>query len=150
MGKTTSGGQLSRPDQKHPHSRGEDEMYQAFQPEKIETPPLTWGRLINTDATAKTYGNTPTHVGKTIASLSNRLHVKKHPHSRGEDLPQADSLSPHLETPPLTWGRLQNETHQNCRRRNTPTHVGKTMTMGLRSLQSKKHPHSRGEDSNRL
>ena len=34
-----------------------------------------------------------------------------------------------------------------CRRRNTPTCVGKTITMGAKPKPAQKHPHVRGEDS---
>ena len=132
--------------QKHPHSRGEDEMYQAFQPEKIETPPLTWGRLCEFRESSFICRNTPTHVGKTYHPKKPNIRIGKHPHSRGEDTARTVVKRLGLETPPLTWGRHTFLESQCTRYGNTPTHVGKTSVNGFLQVNNKKHPHSRGED----
>ena len=55
--------------EKHPHARGEDSiLFQTFNIIE-ETPPRTWGRLITKSSYDALFGNTPTHVGKTLASF---------------------------------------------------------------------------------
>ena len=50
---------------KHPHARGEDYLYRAWQTWNKETPPRTWGRPEMTFSHFGRLRNTPTHVGKT-------------------------------------------------------------------------------------
>ena len=72
---------------KHPHARGED-LWTA--PETCggrETPPRTWGRPKPHTWSIRISRNTPTHVGKTHTSSSQRHSRRKHPHARGEDRP---------------------------------------------------------------
>ena len=72
------------------------------------------------------FGNTPTHVGKTVwASVDNHA-IQKHPHARGEDDRAVTPARKPGETPPRTWGRQANEFSAAAMARNTPTHVGKT------------------------
>ena len=90
--------------------------------------------------------NPPTHVGKTGAGDSTPAPVRKHPHARGEDdWPLLQSYCQE-ETPPRTWGRRRVWVGKELPRRNTPTHVGKTLTSSSHFLPPQKHPHARGED----
>ena len=50
------------------------------------------------------------------------------------------------ETPPRTWGRRDFRRGFARKRRNTPTHVGKTGAGGVVRMPVWKHPHARGED----
>ena len=51
-----------------------------------------------------------------------------------------------METPPRTWGRQEKPTRGDFERRNTPTHVGKTVAVRSSMVRGRKHPHARGED----
>ena len=72
---------------KHPHVRGEDRgpMYACMH--DAETPPRAWGRRKLGSNQQSGKGNTPTCVGKTLINCRSRCRCWKHPHVRGEDLP---------------------------------------------------------------
>ena len=65
VGKTYEDKPTEYEQEKHPHERGEDLEYKAFQDENEETPPRAWGRPIVTVISLRVYRNTPTSVGKT-------------------------------------------------------------------------------------
>ena len=73
--------------------------------------------------------------------------TKKHPHGRGEDIPQDVATYCRTETPPRAWGRPPSAVAMAGATGNTPTGVGKTAATGLRTGLSRKHPHGRGEDA---
>ncbi len=72
--------------------------------------------------------------------------MEKHPHARGETGPAEMRGFFYVETPPRTWGRRIEKPLPVNKRRNTPTHVGKTQPHGGNAALSEKHPHARGED----
>ena len=85
MGKTRGALKSDIRPEKHPHARGEDREAGMDVVKKAETPPRTWGRLIEEiDYDVKTR-NTPTHVGKTNSLFFFLYRFQKHPHARGED-----------------------------------------------------------------
>ena len=132
---------------KHPHARGEDAPQGPRRSVSAETPPRTWGRHELLDSGGGHNGNTPTHVGKTLARAVPGRHGGKHPHARGEDdLGMADSTAI-WETPPRTWGRRQCAAMPTYLNGNTPTHVGKTHRVLWTRRRAEKHPHARGEDT---
>ena len=133
--------------QKHPHARGEDLSLVDPLIWWPETPPRTWGRPQQRAAMAGDGGNTPTHVGKTYWSSRIGLIPQKHPHARGEDAVAVGNSIAAAETPPRTWGRRVHQLGRHSRRRNTPTHVGKTPSACSPVALSRKHPHARGEDA---
>ena len=137
-------------DGKHPHVRGEDTTYQQVQVADQETPPRAWGRLYGNPGTSEQQRNTPTCVGKTIHQHSLCLFQKKHPHVRGEDFHPRHDHFPPVETPPRAWGRLRNTVEVSHEHRNTPTCVGKTSFLHGEERAVRKHPHVRGEDTERL
>ena len=105
VGKTPGAKPVTPAQKKHPHARGEDpDMYQRAYPFR-ETPPRTWGRQMTNSENRDAFGNTPTHVGKTILHHKARWLDEKHPHARGEDPGTQNKMSPLSETPPRTWGR---------------------------------------------
>ena len=112
--------------EKHPHARGEDAKVNSGFCPGGETPPRTWGRPEVGTELAKIGRNTPTHVGKTNITLRYARRCQKHPHARGEDFLHPPRHFGDGETPPRTWGRHKGKTESKYRRRNTPTHVGKT------------------------
>ena len=70
---------------KHPHGRGEDAFSTAPNTLSRETPPRTWGRLVELLQMSAETGNTPTDVGKTGLRPAGAGYPQKHPHGRGED-----------------------------------------------------------------
>ena len=94
-----------------------------------ETPPRTWGRPAGVSPDSRAFGNTPTHVGKTSRYTRRHHRFQKHPHARGEDTRKPDVAAYAGETPPRTWGRRQKKLREINKKRNTPTHVGKTLTL---------------------
>ena len=85
VGKTPRDGRQGTAREKHPHARGED--HRRWRPvwAIVETPPRTWGRHKMTTENRDKFGNTPTHVGKTVWCGDLCMHKGKHPHARGED-----------------------------------------------------------------
>ena len=71
--------------EKHPHVRGEDAGMSAKKTATRETPPRAWGRPRRLFMPTQHRGNTPTCVGKTVASFICWSAIQKHPHVRGED-----------------------------------------------------------------
>src|SRR5690606_11453542 len=119
-------------------------------PWRLETPPRTWGRLTEVRPSGEARGNTPTDVGKTCAKTATRTSGRKHPHGRGEDPDMARCCCRTSETPPRTWGRRHASISFQDVVGNTPTDVGKTSTTSRRVSATEKHPHGRGEDTNKL
>ena len=74
--------------------------------------------------------NTPTHVGRTLSCHK----MAKYP----------------LETPPRTWGELIFWAVVGRCLRNTPTHVGRTARGLPYASVLQKHPHARGENTNKV
>ena len=117
---------------------------------RTETPPRTWGRQSSRISGNAERRNTPTHVGKTKSKKVKKSHKRKHPHARGEDYLSVCTVLLMLETPPRTWGRLCYGLSVVHAVGNTPTHVGKTSTPFVLFHGLRKHPHARGEDSERI
>ena len=121
------------PNEKHPHERGEDRGGQRLPPQGRETPPRAWGRRRVIARALRSFGNTPTSVGKTASPGHTSVATRKHPHERGEDAAAVHRSDQALETPPRAWGRPQGVKSYGDGGGNTPTSVGKT-SHGLRSL----------------
>ena len=131
---------------KHPHGRGEDARAAALSTIWVETPPRAWGRLMSFSFGAFRPGNTPTGVGKTLASATRQRMPWKHPHGRGEELSIVPATANFLETPPRAWGRPKSGISGTSCCGNTPTGVGKTRPLWPFPRRHWKHPHGRGED----
>ncbi len=129
VGKTPSHSRRTAPRWKHPHSRGEDRRGCRRRPGAAETPPLAWGRRGPVGLQDNPRGNTPTRVGKTGETIDIRRCLRKHPHSRGEDAFQQCAVFFRQETPPLAWGRPVRRHAQPMKTGNTPTRVGKTVSL---------------------
>ena len=128
VGKTKSHGFCAMAFEKHPHARGEDGVPPAQGCYDEETPPRTWGRHCITQSGYGISRNTPTHVGKTVQPRKTAFKSQKHPHARGEDGRSSRVTALTIETPPRTWGRLAVAATGAGKTRNTPTHVGKTIS----------------------
>mgnify|MGYP007032566769 CR=1 FL=1 len=135
-----------RPIGKHPHACGEDLSVGMNGHPPKETPPRMWGRPGLWLKNLPPLGNTPTHVGKTEGTCWRATGKQKHPHACGEDSSSSGAVLHQRETPPRMWGRRPRCPQHPRQRRNTPTHVGKTVTVMKAAIQSRKHPHACGED----
>ena len=135
---------------KHPHGRGEDGKRLAIDSAFVETPPRSWGRHGEAGHINDFLRNTPTVVGKTSRHGTKNYQMGKHPHGRGEDRERPYLALTLLETPPRSWGRLRKMQPGDSVLGNTPTVVGKTILKTYRKIQTGKHPHGRGEDTNTL
>ena len=114
---------------KHPHVRGEDHTALQQRGVLLETPPRAWGRPWCGPARTAPPGNTPTCVGKTLEHQHHRRVREKHPHVRGEDRANRLRAGARRETPPRAWGRPQHPALGQRAGRNTPTCVGKTLSI---------------------
>ncbi len=112
----------------------------------METPPPAWGRRYQLQSNHLLHGNTPTCVGKTWEVTRHLQWLRKHPHLRGEDRRCTRPKQADWETPPPAWGRPSLTTASTFVVGNTPTCVGKTNPLSLRTVINQKHPHLRGED----
>ena len=65
VGKTPPKCRICSPWWKHPHRRGEDHISLSTCPQRLETPPQAWGRLLGNEIRIHRARNTPTGVGKT-------------------------------------------------------------------------------------
>ena len=147
MGKTVMQGYAIGEAWKHPHVHGEDGVDSQLLIFAEETPPRAWGRQLHSTQKPVELRNTPTCMGKTIASMFYAKENKKHPHVHGEDEASPPYLLTAIETPPRAWGRLPviEQRVQKCR--NTPTCMGKTLVFPIVLLPVRKHPHVHGEDN---
>ena len=68
VGKTRRGAGHAGWTEKHPHVRGEDTFLCNGCCRGAETPPRAWGRLVSLLERVRSFGNTPTCVGKTQAT----------------------------------------------------------------------------------
>ena len=93
---------------------------------KVETPPQAWGGLSLGSAADQVCRNTPTGVGRTLASPERPPSTRKHPHRRGEDPVLICTGLLESETPPQAWGGLRVRLLLLYRAGNTPTGVGRT------------------------
>ena len=146
VGKTANTAHQREVDEKHPHGRGEDASFTIFRIEKRETPPRAWGRRLRLSNRRGSWGNTPTGVGKTLQLVADKSLSGKHPHGRGEDKHQVQTIGYYQETPPRAWGRLHKRKQLQRVIGNTPTGVGKTDNRHASDEPQQKHPHGRGED----
>ena len=127
-------------------TRGEDIAHLGWQAAGLETPPRAWGRPRQRVAHGLSSGNTPTCVGKTLNVDEIQNESEKHPHVRGEDPTDTRYRKRPAETPPRAWGRRASWVGAVGAEGNTPTCVGKTLSICTKKEKRWKHPHVRGED----
>src|SRR5947208_2403642 len=85
VGKTATPCDPRPPPTVHPHARGEDSFRMDSAIPQYGSPPRTWGRRLRPVHCHHPHRFTPTHVGKTAASVSSSTAITVHPHARGED-----------------------------------------------------------------
>ncbi len=88
----------------------------------------------------------PHTCGEDPASVSSTASCRDPPHACGEDTRSAIPPQMMEETPPRMWGRPISISISSSLIRNTPTHVGKTLTGTFTRTNTEKHPHACRED----
>ena len=64
----------------------------------------------------------------------------KHPHVHGEDQNSVSAQCRIMETPPRAWGRLKRTYPRTAQHRNTPTCMGKTLSLSCSRLTIEETP----------
>ena len=149
-GKTAPRSPRSRPAPAHPHSRGENRPLTSAWFVTLGSSPLTRGKRGDGFAAQPAGGLIPTHAGKTRGRADRLSSLPAHPHSRGENVAVAGTLTLVAGSSPLTRGKLLRRDHRRVLRGLIPTHAGKTRHASGAPSLSWAHPHSRGENSERL
>ena len=108
--------------------------------------PLTRGKRTRCHSQRTRRRLIPAHAGKTSRTSPTKQASRAHPRSRGEN----DVRCPHRRnrrgSSPLTRGKLTVAPCIEADLRLIPAHAGKTLTSSTRSLCSRAHPRSRGEN----
>ena len=131
----------------HPRSRGEnnrDALRRKFQP---GSSPLTRGKPGRRRVSRRGRRLIPAHAGKTPARGLPSQTRAAHPRSRGENRMSAPATCSRAGSSPLTRGKLVHAEHLPAGVRLIPAHAGKTGCPESRSICSRAHPRSRGENS---
>ena len=133
-------------DQAHPRSRGENTAQKHFRRLKHGSSPLTRGKLLPITLCGMVSRLIPAHAGKTERGGARSHRAAAHPRSRGENLPLEATGKTEAGSSPLTRGKPGPRRTPRQRHRLIPAHAGKTLTSSTRSLCSRAHPRSRGEN----
>ena len=149
MGKTPPSCRRRTRSGKHPHLRRDNRNARLVRLAPPETSPPAWGKPPRPTLHLLRLGNIPTYVGKTrIQALSSRP-FGKHPHLRGENQAKSIRAAKLMETSPPAWGKRPEKGAQPGDQGNIPTCVGKTDFDVRLAHYLRKHPHLRGENSER-
>ena len=129
----------------HPHTRGDHYPYRSTTQRETGSPPHAWGSLLIPADKACYYWFTPTRVGITQSASSKASTASVHPHTRGD---HGDNLLQGFlsgGSPPHAWGSHSPRVRYGSRNRFTPTRVGITYVIGMKTLALPVHPHTRGD-----
>ncbi len=146
VGKTLYLAVLEHASMDHPHVRGENGHAVLVHHDHGGPSPRAWGKRRHEPALFQPSGTIPTCVGKTSLWSSGPRSNSDHPHVRGEN-PQNASCWNGVNGPsPRAWGKRCAHDLYHRLRRTIPTCVGKTVGNDHAHLQSRDHPHVRGEN----
>ncbi len=130
----------------HPHVRGEHTVAIPDRPSFVDSPPRAWGALEVGVVGRRQGGLTPTCVGSTSMSRTQRGNRRTHPHVRGEHSTAVRARSRiDRDSPPRAWGARTAAPSPGDRRGLTPTCVGSTNASVVAGDVTGTHPHVRGE-----
>ena len=90
--------------------------------------------------------STPTCVGKALLQGLRALLRRNHPHIRGESSNQTPLPTFAVESPPHTWGKLEDKVSLILPAGITPTYVGKAFSHTEYQRDPWNYPHIRGEN----
>ena len=130
----------------HPRSRGENLRRSRTVRSISGSSPLTRGKQWYHWYQEGLSGLIPAHAGKTSDCSGDRLCVRAHPRSRGENVvrPGATILEP--GSSPLTRGKRRRPYRRRQPDRLIPAHAGKTCCSTMWGRNFPAHPRSRGEN----
>ena len=149
-GKTPRSDPDQSPQTAHPHSRGENDARPDLYLAVRGSSPLTRGKRAPHGALPYRVRLIPTHAGKTVRSAAVLVLIRAHPHSRGEN-----SMQPYVDqlregSSPLTRGKRPVLRPVRGRVGLIPTHAGKTDLFLVSKEDTPAHPHSRGENGQKV
>ena len=130
----------------HPHSRGENHVFDVGGREYCGSSPLTRGKQKIKLMHCYVTGLIPTHAGKTRRASSSPRRRRAHPHSRGENAAPFGADGCDEGSSPLTRGKRRALGPDENPSGLIPTHAGKTPSVAVRRGTARAHPHSRGEN----
>ena len=131
----------------HPRSRGENVVGLGRVGECPGSSPLTRGKPTEEDPHPYVLGLIPAHAGKTCRGQKTQSQRWAHPRSRGENEMVNMRGVPFGGSSPLTRGKPERKTKNECARGLIPAHAGKTLDCEGVGLVSGAHPRSRGENA---
>ena len=132
----------------HPHARGDNSFTLTMPARFCGSPPRAWGQPQAQRLVVLELRFTPTRVGTTAESSSQRTQSPVHPHARGDN---AMSRAPQRKihgSPPRAWGQRNHGGGYWSLLRFTPTRVGTTRVACPPHPPFPVHPHARGDNAN--
>ena len=115
-------------------------------PRRPGSSPLTRGKPVVIQETARDVGLIPAHAGKTTSLRRSFLTGWAHPRSRGENAAASAASLTMRGSSPLTRGKPVNEVPERLALGLIPAHAGKTSRPSSVSSPQRAHPRSRGEN----
>ena len=109
--------------------------------------PLTRGKPLRVREARKHQGLIPAHAGKTSHRGRCAMRGRAHPRSRGENIRPRLVVWENVGSSPLTRGKLVRGGACLSACGLIPAHAGKTPSSLARSVTSRAHPRSRGENA---
>ena len=130
----------------HPHGRGDNRGLYAEVGMMLGSPPRAWGQSSLRIDTHISVRFTPTGVGTLSGARADGFRNAVHPHGRGDNGNQRESLPILPGSPPRAWGQFPVFGFPRIGIRFTPTGVG-TIRCSLESVKiGTVHPHGRGDN----
>ena len=134
----------------HPRMCGEKIQHPKYTTSKGGSPPHMRGKGAWSMMTAKEYGITPAHAGKSYKLPVLRRPCRDHPRTCGEKCCAAHSFSPCPGSPP----HMRGKDHENGRLLSgqgiTPAHAGKSVTTVSGGCAFRDHPRTCGEKTKKI
>ncbi len=129
----------------HPHTRGEHSRRKTSMVMMFGSSPHTWGTHELKCSMMPARRFIPTHVGNTDGRMNSNQPRSVHPHTRGEHGSTVHYALSARGSSPHTWGTRHLHGLLVSKVGFIPTHVGNTNRVGMISVKSSVHPHTRGE-----
>ena len=108
--------------------------------------PLARGKFEQCFDAGSVEGFIPTRAGKIHGSSQRLSGSSVHPHSRGENLDEAEQFREDFGSSPLARGKSSATVLGDNHYRFIPTRAGKMDVAGVTNYPRGVHPHSRGEN----
>ena len=145
-GKTRTSPALTRREQAHPRSRGENWRAGLRHIYCPGSSPLARGKQSPRYARGRRIGLIPARAGKTSGSRATAVRRAAHPRSRGENFPACLRRKSSCGSSPLARGKRVRAGRRRGRGRLIPARAGKTGYRRRTWGRAPAHPRSRGEN----